>query len=152
MSRIQTWVSTLINSSSSTRRKLKQKVTEGISFFNSKWNDVPPNEDLSDQNIPPKFKLKSKDKDVENFVKSLKKEKNLKFIGFIPEVTYVKESGPKEHLEVLWEHQFGSPALLYAHESLPMLIITGPNIMFNDSIIRSIKTNSYKEKVNGVTG
>lgn len=150
MGKIQTWVTTLINSSSSSRRRLKDQVIKGISFFNSKWNEIPPSDDLS--NTPPEFKLKSKNKEIEKFALNLKKEKGLKLVGFIPEVTYIKESGPKEHLSVLWEHQFGSPALLYAHESLPMLIITGPNIMFNDSIIRSIKTNAYSEKVFGVTG
>jgi hypothetical protein len=141
----QTWVSTLFNARASIRTKIKDAVLDGMSYFRATYDNIK-----SDKPSP-HYLLKSKNKEVENFVNSLKKETGLDFVGFVPQVTYIKEKGPEDHLEALWEHNFGTPALLYAHKNLPILIIAGQGLMFNDSIVRSIKSNNVRESIYGVT-
>lgn len=154
--KIQTWVTTILNAPASARKKIKSAALEGMKFFGATWKNTDQEVEGPAQTIKDLLtgdKLKSKDPNVQKLVADLMKEKAMKFIGFVPEITYIKESGPKDHLETMWEHPFGSPTLLYAHEELPVLIIAGPDIMFNDSMVRSIKSNSKRQgKVFGVTG
>lgn len=159
---MQTWMQVFINGSSKQRQKIVDSVLEGISYFNAKWNKVkknPVEHSTSGSvnvpqgaDLPPEYELKSKDKSAQQLVKDLMSEKKVKLVGVIPEVNYMKVSGPKQHLEALWNHPFGSPALLYAHEELPILIIAGPNIMYDDSIVRRIAANGVREKLLGISG
>jgi hypothetical protein len=157
-----TWVETIYNAPSSVRKKIKNATLDGISYFKAKYviaktNPLEKTKSGSvkvkqGEPLPPEYKLKSKNKQVENFVKDLEKENGVDFVGFIPKIEYIKDKGTKMQLEALWQHGFGSPALLYAHKELPMLIIAGPNLMFNDSIVNNIKENLYNDKVCGITG
>ena len=152
---IQTWVTTVINAPENARTKIKNSVLQGMSFFKAKWNSKGYSGEGPAKTVKELItddELKSKDPAVVEFINDLQKQNNLELIGFIPEITYIKVKGPKSHLESMWEHPFGSPTLLYAHKTLPMLIIAGPDIMFNDSMVRSIKSNNIRGKVFGVTG
>lgn len=142
---MNTWVSVILEATPKMRNKIKKSTLDGISFFKANWGK-------KSRSNTEQHTLKSKNPSVGRLLKDLKAEKSLKFVGFIPEVTYVKEKGTKEQLSALWEHKFGTPALLYAHDDLPILIIAGPNIMFNDSIVRQIKTNDHLKEVAGITG
>lgn len=144
---VQSWMTTFLNASSRARRRMVESVLDGIQYFNAKWKKVSE----SEKGIP-QYELKSMDKAIKQFYKDLKKEKNVKLVGVSPEITYMKVDGNKTQLEALWEHKFGSPALLYAHDELPMLILAGPSIMFNDSIRNRIPENPRRDKVFGVTG
>jgi len=154
--KIQTWVTTVVNASANSRTKIKNSVLKGMSFFGAKWS--PDTYEgggpaITMEDLLTADKLKSKNPQVNKLINDLQKENNLSLVGFVPEITYIKVKGSKEHLETMWEHPFGSPTLLYAHKTLPMLIIAGPDIMFNDSMVKSIKSNSSRQgKVLGVTG
>ena len=140
---LQTWVTVLINAPQKARTKVRKSVLDGMKYFRAKWQKIGTK--------PEDFKLISLNKEVEQFVKSLEKQTGLDFVGFVPDITYIKETGSQDQLDVLWEHPFGSPALLYAHKELPVLIIAGPDIMFNDSIVKSL--NKYRDvPLKGITG
>lgn len=171
------WVSIVRGASPLQRKRLRTAVLNGIEFFNAKWKKIKRNPDtrnipkeyLNDPEItkaleegrlhdlpaemsPVDWKLQGKNPKDVALARDLKNEKNFECIGFIPNVTYIKHNGTKEQLEADWVHPFGSPTLLYAHKTLPMLIIAGPDIMYNDSMIRAIKENQYGESVAGITG
>lgn len=160
------WVSTLFQMSRSARRKLKDAVLEGMKYYNAKWKAT--GEALSEQEFsenmdqmsleeflqgPKPHKVSSFDPEVQKFVSNLKNEKGFKFIGFSDVITYIKESGSDDQMQAIWEHPFGSAALLYKVEGLPALIIAGPDIELNDSIRNRIPANRHrKETTIGVTG
>lgn len=150
-----TWVLTLTNSPSATRKKVKKAIFEGMKYFNAKFKKIGPKEShknvLSELEGDTEYSVKSYDPDVMAFIKQLEKEQGFEFIGFSDQITYIKESGSKDQLEALWEHPFGSPTLLYKIKGLPALIIAGPDIEFNDSIRNKIPSNN-REKTYGVTG
>lgn len=175
------WVSTLFQMSRSARAKLKASVLEGMKYYNATWKPVRKNfqtpkeeddEKVAHKNAEKEFlknmdnltleqflqgpkphKVSSFDPEVQKFVDNLKNEKGFKFIGFSDVITYIKESGTEEQMQAIWEHPFGSAALLYKIEGLPALIIAGPDIELNDSIRNRIPANRHrKETTYGVTG
>lgn len=154
---MQSWATTVLNASSRARTEIKDAVLEGVKYFKAKFKKVGQNEADSPTleellQGPHKYKLSSYDEKAKQLFHDLKNEKGVQFIGFVPEINYMKETGPKDHLDAIWNHPFGSPALLYAHKDLPILIIAGPDIMFNDSIVKSIASNKWTGRVYGVTG
>ena len=138
------WVKILTKASPAQRSAIKNKVIESVEYFKAKWRQTEDN--------PPRWDLVKKSKKSEQLSKFLRSNSKLKFEGFIPNIVYLKEYGNSDQLESDWVHAFSSPTLLYSHKALPLFIIAGPDIMFNDSIIRAISENKYKEPVFGVTG
>jgi len=82
----------------------------------------------------------------------LLKSGDVEFIGFCPDVPYIKEKGPAKHLEVPWLHQFGTPALLYKIKKYPALLITAGNIRYNASALSEIDANNENNLLSGITG
>lgn len=135
------WVDTVLDSSEGARTRLKRVVIDGIKKFNAKWRK---NSDMV-----------GTDKNALEFAKMLESGE-VQFIGFVPNVQYIKEKGNKEELEAIWKHNLGTPGLLFAMKNLPALIIAGPEIRFNKSVISQIDANrnlpvAY-ESVEGITG
>lgn len=152
-----TWVNTVLFSSRATRRKLLHAVLDGISICNAKFKKIGEKTEyksLEDElEGVTEYKVVSKDSACEKLARDLKNENGFELIGFTDQITYIKENGPNDHLEAIWEHPFGSPALLYKVKGLPALIIAGPDIDFNDSMRNKIKSNSAtRTKTFGVTG
>ena len=83
-------------------------------------------------------------------VESLKKD--FQFIGFSPNVYYIKEKGPANDLNVMWVHPFSTPALLFKHKKLPCLLITNGNIEFNSSRLKKIKANNGLDNLDDILG
>lgn len=154
---MQSWASTILNASARARTEIKNSVLEGVKYFRASFKKSGENT-LKDPTLdellqgPDKYTPAKLNKEAEQLYKDLKNQKGVQFVGFVPEINYMKENGPQNHLDAIWNHPFGSPALLYAHKELPILIIAGPDIMFNDSIVKSIKSNKWSGSVYGVTG
>lgn len=159
---MQTWMQIFSGASSRQRKRIVDSVLDGMSYFNAKWSRVKTNPIENSTSgtvnvpegakLPPEYELKSKDQAVEKLVKDLIREKGLKLVGVIPEVNYMKVTGSADHLDALWNHPFGAPTLLYAHETLPILIVAGASIMYNDSIVRNIAANGLRDKLMGISG
>lgn len=77
-------------------------------------------------------------------------EKEYELVGVVPGIEYIKMSGPKDELECIWEHPHMNPQLLYKHKELPVFIITGPGLRFNDSMLNEVGMRS--DGVRGITG
>jgi hypothetical protein len=152
------WVQIVMNASAKQRKRIKDSVLDGLELVNAKYQKVKQNlidpkkqMELEDE-FGPQYKLLSKDKEMLKFAQELRNSKDVRLIGFVPDVNYLMVEGDKPQLGSYWNHGLGSPALLYAHKRLPMLIIAGPNIRHNDSILREIKANKINEPVGGITG
>lgn len=130
------WVDDIINASESDRKRLKEKVLDDIKYYQAKWEKSKSGE----------HKLVSLNQSAVEWVNELKSGR-YDFIGFIPGNIYIKAKGPKAHLDVAWEHEHSAPTLLFYDKRLPRLIITGPNIRFNDSILKEIKENLAHQTV-----
>lgn len=73
-------------------------------------------------------------------------------VGFSVNASYVRADGPEEMLPYVYIHPWGTPALVYKHKVLPVVITVGPGIRWNESILHEMTENEYKENVVGFTG
>jgi len=121
------WVSVLLNSSVSTRKKWVEEILNGIKDYR-----------------------KGKSADQIYLSDALESEKDFEKIGFALNMEYIKVEGSKEHLGAVWVHPFANPSLLYKHKKLPVLIIAAPGIRLNESILQEVGLN--KSGVHGITG
>lgn len=122
------WVFLLVKASVSQRKKARKLALDGIEHF----------------------KKGGPSKEGKDLVKDLKK--NYHFVGFAPNVIYVKESGPKQDLKYQWVHPFSVPTLLYKHKKLPMLVMVNGNLDLNDSRLRKIGKNVKLDELQNILG
>lgn len=142
------WVENLLASNPKQRNSLKNTILDGIKHYKAKWrrrnstgkDELDVGYDLS--------KLNPDGMDLHKLLKS----GDVEFIGFCPDVAYIKEKGPAKHLEVPWLHQFGTPALLYKIKKYPALLIAAGNIRFNASALSEIDANNENNLLSGITG
>lgn len=129
MKRYLNWVYTFSNSTSSERAKMKEELLKGIRNFITESNNR--SDDL--------YKLL--------------KSGDAEFVGFIPEISYFRESGHGQNLKALFVHPFGGPTLLFKMKHAPALIIASPTIRLNDSFLRDAKLNlkSIDDNILGIT-
>jgi|688.fasta_scaffold1230400_1 hypothetical protein len=74
-------------------------------------------------------------------------------LGFATNISYVRVDAPdKDMLKYIWVHPWGTPALLLKHRRLPVVIMAGPGIRWDDTILREITENGYVDKPLGFTG
>jgi len=139
------WADIVRAAPSSGRKGIRKSVLKAIEYFGAKFKKV------SSRGEEPNYELKSKNVEAEWLAKWLKSNE-VNFVGFAPSITYIKESGSDDELKYDWEHPFGNPALLYGHKKLPILIIAGPDIMVDDSILSRIPANEVKAKSLGIHG
>lgn len=92
------------------------------------------------------------DKEQEYLSDALSDPKRFKLIGFVPNVQYVKVEGTKDQLKAVYVHPFGTPQLLYKHQDLPMLIIAGPGIRLDDTILKETGDVDGDIPLIGITG
>lgn len=133
-----TWVKTLMNSDKKDRRKLKNRIL----------NDIKDTKQgLSNGKADPYQGKK--------LYEALKDAAKFKLIGFAPNVMYLKEDGSPDQLSTVWVHAWGMPTLLYKHKKFPMLIMVGPGIRFNKTLLSEIDEEQLKEwmgNIQGITG
>lgn len=135
MIKLHFWTDVVGSSAPKARKALKAKVLKAISFFDAKWSGGKA----------------KKNKSVEQLVRDLSLEKGVKFIGFAESVKYLLMDGHPKALESDWEHPFGAPTLLYAHKTLPILIIAGPDIMYNNSYVKKLNPDFMRDDIGGIT-
>jgi hypothetical protein len=84
---------------------------------------------------------------------SLLKSDKVEFIGFTPNITYIRaHSTDKEDLDVLWDHKFSAPTLLYHVKDSPIMILVNPNVAYNDSRLLEIDENSELLEIRDLKG
>jgi len=71
-------------------------------------------------------------------------------IGLGVNACYVRVNGDKELLNSLWVHAFGSPVLMLKHKKLPVIVLAGPGIRYNSSILQEHGIDG--SEVLGITG
>lgn len=126
------WVDVFIQATVKRRREWVNSILDGIRSFNSKSGKPTP--------------------EGETFADTLMNRSEFELIGVCPNIMYIKADGAKEDLNAIYVHPFGSPTLLYKHKKTCALVIAGPGIRFNDSVVREISFNQYNEQVLGITG
>jgi hypothetical protein len=118
------WVSDLLNSSGDSRVNLKKKILENI----------------------------KNTKETKELYKLLTSSE-VDFVGFAPNIYYAKATASqKDYLESLWVHPFGLPMLLFYHKPSCCLIVAGPGLRFNDTILNENPKNKTKIRAEGITG
>lgn len=128
-----TWVQTLIFDATARHRKaLKEAVLKGISSFNSKTGRTT--------------------REGSELASVLQDESEYELIGICPNTMYVKVDGAVEDQNAVFVHPWGTPVLLYKHKRTCCLVIAGPGIRFNESIVREISFNQYRDFITGITG
>lgn len=80
----------------------------------------------------------------------LQNDKEWTLVGFVPKIEYIKVEGRANELDCIWEHPHMNPQLLYKHVKLPVFIIAGPGLRFNDSVLKEV--GLHREGVRGITG
>jgi hypothetical protein len=82
----------------------------------------------------------------------LESEDDIELIGFAANANYIKvDSSNSDELGALYVHPFGTPPLLYKHKKLPMLIIVGPGIRLDESVLAEA-TGNDRIPTRGITG
>ena len=84
---------------------------------------------------------------------ALKDESTWELVGFATNLQYLRvDHDDDEILKYVFVHPWGTPPLIYKHKKLPMFITVGPGIRWNDSILRELTENGYKDNIEGATG
>lgn len=123
------WVFTFIKSPEKFREKMREEILETLMMGPS------PGQDSYSVG------------DAKKLISFLEDKKQVDFVGFSPNVFYMKEKGVKDDLESVFIHPFSMPTLLYAHKKLPVLFLVNPGIRFNKNILSEMKYNEkdFKE-------
>lgn len=123
------WVSTMLKTSVARRKQWVEEILNGFREYR---------------------KSKNPEKGVVYLSDALESGKDYEIVGFVPKIEYIKVEGPEDELGVIWEHPHMSPNLLYKHRRLPVFIIAGPGLRFNDSVLNEVGIDS--RGVRGITG
>jgi hypothetical protein len=126
------WVKTLMESQSARRPEWVKAVLKGIRSYNSMTGEPTA--------------------EGKKFADYLASSSEFELIGICPNIMYIKTHGNEEDQKAMWLHAWGTPVLLYKHRKTCALVIAGPGIRFNDSVVREISYNQYKEEILGITG
>jgi hypothetical protein len=136
MREMLSWVKTFLKSDSSFRKKVRTSVLKQLEYEGS-----------GDESTPSKERLKQG-----KILSRLVSQSNMKFIGVMPNISYLKVEGDKkDELPYAWVHPFGNPALLYYDKNSGALLIVGNGIKFNDSVVNEYPENK-KVSMIGITG
>jgi hypothetical protein len=77
----------------------------------------------------------------------------VQLIGVVPHVEYIRvESKCEEDLEVIWNHRFSVPTLLFRIKDSPFLLLANPNIEYNDSKLLEIPENADLKELHDILG
>lgn len=93
------------------------------------------------------------DETVQYLSDALLDDSTWEIVGFVPNISYVRVDCPdREMLKYIWVHPWGTPPLLLKHKKLPICMIAGPGIRWDDTILRELKENGHVDKPLGFTG
>lgn len=98
------------------------------------------------------FKKGKPSPEGEEYQKLLQSNK-VELIGFVPNITYIRvNSSDKEDLEVLWDHRFSAPTLLFHLKDSPIMLLVNPNVDYNNSRLLEIGENSDLIEIRDLKG
>ena len=126
------WVKEFMGSRASRRHEWVKTILKGIRSYDSKSGEPT--------------------RDGNTFAGNLEDRSQFELIGICPNIMYIKTEGSPEDLKAIWVHAWGTPVLLYKHKQTCALVVAGPGIRLNDSVVREISYNKYKEEILGITG
>jgi hypothetical protein len=130
-----TWAETMIATPIKQRKIWVEKIIAGIRSYRE-----------------PKTKNPDMESQKKYLSDMLENEDDVELIGFAVNSSYIKVDSPhEEELGALFIHPFGTPQLLYKHKKLPMLLIVGPGIRLDESILEEVSGNQ-KIPTRGITG
>jgi hypothetical protein len=77
----------------------------------------------------------------------------VELVGFVPNISYIRAtSSDPEDLEVIWDHKFSGPVLLYQLKDSPIMLLVNPNVAYNDSRLLEIDENSDLVEIRDLKG
>jgi len=77
----------------------------------------------------------------------------VELIGFTPNITYIRaNSKDKDDLDVLWDHKFSGPTLLFYLKDSPIMLLVNPNMAYNDSRLLEIEENADLVEIKDLKG
>lgn len=107
------------------------------------------------QNVIEAVKIYKKGKiseEGENFFKLINSDK-VELVGFTPNITYIRaNSKDKSDLDVIWDHRFSAPTLLFHLKDSPIMLLVNPNVNYNDSRLMEIDENSDLMEIRDLKG
>jgi hypothetical protein len=84
---------------------------------------------------------------------NLVSSKHVELIGFTPNITYIRANSNDENdLDVLWDHRFSGPTLLFHLKDSPIMLLVNPNMTYNDSRLLEIEENSNLVEIKDLKG
>ena len=93
------------------------------------FDNIKRGGDIDDQVVP----------ECDEMVKALKRD--FKFIGFSPNLMYLKARGPKDDLEATYIHPWAMTTLIFKHKTLPFLIHINAAMEWDESFLSKIPQN-----------
>lgn len=77
----------------------------------------------------------------------------VELVGIVPNISYIRAtSSDKSDLDVIWDHRFSGPTLLYQLKDSPIMLLVNPNVAYNDSILTEIDANSDLIEIRDLKG
>jgi hypothetical protein len=98
------------------------------------------------------FKKGKSSPEGEQFFKLITSNK-VDLVGFVPSIVYIRvNSKDPEDLDVLWEHRFSAPTVLYQLKDSPIMLLVNPNVAYNNSKLLEIDENSDLIEIRDLKG
>jgi hypothetical protein len=77
----------------------------------------------------------------------------VELIGFVPNISYIRaKSSDLSDLDVIWDHRFSGPVLLFQLKDSPIMLLVNPNVAYNDSRLLEIDENSDLVEIRDLKG
>lgn len=125
------WVSTMLMSPAGERRKWVKMILK---------------------NLRKAFNPKAKEGETEELV-NLLESSDVEIIGFAPNIQYLRVDGSENFLKAWWVHP-NQPTLIAKHKRLPLILLAGPSLRFNETVIKEVNPEKgvQEESLVGFTG
>jgi hypothetical protein len=86
-------------------------------------------------------------------IEKLLRSNKVDVIGFVQNVNYIRiNSSHKEDLDVIWDHKFSVPSVLFQLKGTPIMLLVNPNVAYNDSRLLEIDENAELEEIRNLKG
>jgi hypothetical protein len=104
------------------------------------------------KNLRKAFNPKAKKGETEELV-NLLESSDVEIIGFTPNIQYLRVDGSEDFLKAWWIHP-NQPTLIAKHKRLPLILLAGPSLRFNETVIKDINPEKGVEEQSlvGFTG
>lgn len=142
------WATTMLNSSVKRRKEWVKLIFESFKSYRKVG--------LKGENLKINPYTQAMVESKQNYLSdALQDQKTWDIIGFSVNLQYVRVShADKNLLRFVFLHPWGTPPLLLKHKRMPMIVIAGAGIRWNDTILRELKENDsiIDHDLEGATG